>query len=159
MVYYEPQTLTWQPSLQRWLNTLPPTFANSLTLLSELCQWLLPPCLKFLRKELREQNNSSDTQLVWNLFKLFDSLTDHLRVAAKFNDLSGKEVETHITSIFLFSLVWSVGCTCDGPSRLKFSEFLREASAGTVRSPYNQEGDRGSANFSEPFPKNGLVYD
>jgi dynein heavy chain len=159
MVYYEPQTLTWQPSLQRWLNTLPSTFANSLTLLNELCQWLLPPCLKFLRKELREQNNSSDTQLVWNLFKLFDSLTDHLRNPAKFAELSGKEVETHITSIFLFSLVWSVGCTCDGNSRLKFSEFLREASAGTVRSPYNQEGERGSANFSEPFPKNGLVYD
>jgi len=128
-------------------------------LLNDLCQWLLPPCLKFLRKELREQNNSSDTQLVWNLFKLFDSLTDHLRNPAKFAEFSGKEVETHITSIFLFSLVWSVGCTCDGSSRLKFSEFLREASAGTVRSPYNQEGERGSANFSEPFPKNGLVYD
>jgi hypothetical protein len=26
------------------------------------------------------------TQLVWNLFKLFDSLTDHLRLPAKFNE-------------------------------------------------------------------------
>ena len=46
---------------------------------------------------------------------------------------------------FLFSLVWSIGASCDGNSRNKFDSFLREKikSEGVVM----------------PFPESGLVYD
>ena len=41
--------------------------------------------------------------------------------------------------------MWSVGGTCDGLSRVKFSNFLREKCK--------------EHNISMPFPEEGLVYD
>jgi dynein heavy chain len=46
---------------------------------------------------------------------------------------------------FLFSLVWSVGASCDNNGRVKFSEWVRKVIA--------------KENLKAPFPKEGLVYD
>lgn len=46
---------------------------------------------------------------------------------------------------FFFSLIWSVGATCDLDSRKKFSEWLR--------SKTDQD------NLKYKFPKDGVVYD
>lgn len=46
---------------------------------------------------------------------------------------------------FLFSLVWSVGASCENNGRLKFSEWVRT----TIK----------SQNVKMPFPSEGLVYD
>ena len=35
-------------------------------------------------------------------------------------------VETLIEPWFIFALIWSVGATCDGDGRKKFSEYLRK---------------------------------
>ena len=35
-------------------------------------------------------------------------------------------VETLIEPWFIFALIWSVGGTCDGDGRKKFSEYLRK---------------------------------
>ena len=35
------------------------------------------------------------------------------------------ERSNSVIAYFLFSLVWSVGATLDGPSRIKFDEFFR----------------------------------
>ena len=46
---------------------------------------------------------------------------------------------------FLFSLIWSVGATCDNDGRKKFSDWLRENMA--------------SMKIKLQMPKEGLVYD
>lgn len=46
---------------------------------------------------------------------------------------------------FLFAIVWSIGATCDGLYRVKFSKFLHEKCT--------------EHNVSMPFPEEGLVYD
>jgi dynein heavy chain len=46
---------------------------------------------------------------------------------------------------FLFSLIWSVGATCDNDGRKKYSEWLREKMQ--------------AENLKMQFPKEGLVYD
>jgi hypothetical protein len=43
-------------------------------------------------------------------------------------DNTGKCLDT----LFLFSLVWSLGATCDRPSSVKFDAFLRQLVAGKV---------------------------
>jgi dynein heavy chain len=42
--------------------------------------------------------------------------------------------------------------------REKFSDFIRECTAGTVPAPYNEEGERGSYMITNPFPKEGNIY-
>lgn len=37
-----------------------------------------------------------------------------------------------LDSLFLFSLIWSLGATCDRPSSVKFDAFLRQLVAGKV---------------------------
>ncbi len=46
---------------------------------------------------------------------------------------------------FLFSLIWSVGASCDNDGRKKFSEWMRTQIA--------------AEKLPMPFPKEGLVYD
>ena len=46
---------------------------------------------------------------------------------------------------FIFSLIWSIGATCDNDGRKKFSDFIRETMA--------------SLKFKLPIPSEGLVYD
>lgn len=41
-----------------------------------------------------------------------------------------------VESLFLFAMVWSVGCTTDGPGRSKFDAFFRAAVAGKVPEEY-----------------------
>lgn len=45
----------------------------------------------------------------------------------------------------IFSLIWSVGATCDTTSREKFSQWIREATKDDER--------------TTQFPEEGLVYD
>ena len=46
---------------------------------------------------------------------------------------------------FLFSLIWSVGASCDNDGRKKYSEWLRTKIA--------------EEKLRMPFPKEGIVYD
>lgn len=58
---------------------------------------------------------------------------------------SGQIVDNLITPWMIFSLIWSIGCTCDNMGRLKFNHWLREK--------MNQYNDK------PEFPQIGLVYD
>ena len=61
-------------------------------------------------------------------------LTENVKLFTLYFPLQGETippenialVETLIEPWFIFALVWSVGGTCDGDGRKKFSEFLRK---------------------------------
>ena len=51
MVYMEPSMLGWQPLVQSWLNTLPPTITEEhKKLIADLYHGMVPACLDFVRK-------------------------------------------------------------------------------------------------------------
>ena len=56
-----------------------------------------------------------------------------------------KKLPELIEPWFLFSLIWSVGATCDNDGRNKFSEWL------------NQKIQ--AEKITMPIPKEGIVYD
>ena len=153
------------PSLSSWLNTLPVTVSDfQKGMIESLFKWLVPPALKFLRKELKEVSPSSDIHMGWSLLKMIDSLLDDFKFGAGYEKelkhfiLSEKDANAQIEGIFLFSLAWSVCASVDRPGREKFSDFIKECTAGTVPAPYHEEGERGTYMINNPFPKEGNIY-
>ena len=159
MVYYEPHQMGLYPSLMSWLNTLPETFSDGIKdVIESIFKWLVPPLIKFIRRELKEVSPSSDVMLGWNLMKLFAALAVPFKVdKAKF-DMSERDAISQVEGIFLFSLVWSVACSVDGEGRQRIDAFMKECIAGTVPAPYNEEGERGSHQISNPYPKDQSMY-
>ncbi|XP_071816044.1 dynein axonemal heavy chain 12-like isoform X3 [Apostichopus japonicus] len=152
MIYLEPSNLGWRPVLKSWINDLPEMLKAESALINALFDWLLEPCLVYLRKNLKEyvptMNNSLARSLM-SFIRMF--LDDNLDKA------DAKTLKTWIISTFLFSLVWSVGCTTDNKGRVKFDTFLRDVlNNKSEDNPFPaQVGNK----LDVPLPPEGLVYD
>ncbi len=54
MVYLEPASFGWRPLLTSWMAALPPLLGKeNEKLILGLVNWLVPPCLTFVRKKLK----------------------------------------------------------------------------------------------------------
>ncbi|CAD7701708.1 unnamed protein product [Ostreobium quekettii] len=81
MVYLEPHQLGWKPCLTSWLDTLPrATLGDPLVKrLEHLFLWMIPPCLRFVRKEVKETSPTTDTNLAMTAMKIVASLLTEFR--------------------------------------------------------------------------------
>lgn len=86
--------------------------------------------VRFLRRECKEYVPTSDINLVVSLMNMFDSLIDELQDDKDSGEKSTKVADDHkqiwTESIFLFSLIWSIGATMNKSGYEKFDKFLRE---------------------------------
>uniref|UniRef100_A0A8C9Y954 Dynein axonemal heavy chain 12 n=1 Tax=Sander lucioperca TaxID=283035 RepID=A0A8C9Y954_SANLU len=144
MIYMEPSQLGWKPLVISWMNNLPDALqsADNRSLLLELFHWLLPPAFRMLRKHCRvsgpRPQNNPDT----NICTTFISLCLHR--------------QTESFASFAFSLVWSIGGSCNADSREKFSDFFRMTVSGkTEEHPIPAT----VAKWECPMDDKGLVYD
>eukprot|EP00063_Salmo_salar_P015399 XP_013990234.1 PREDICTED: dynein heavy chain 12, axonemal isoform X3 [Salmo salar] len=154
MIYMEPSQLGWEPLVTSWINTLPePLQAPENTgLLMELFHWLLPPSLRMLRKQCREVVPTSNSNTVVSLIRLFEMLlTQPLK-----EDTGNKNIRTWVMAAFAFSLVWSVGGSCDTDSRKRFDEYLRDIILGKAD---NHPIPASVSKWECPHDEKGLVYD
>ncbi|XP_029012096.1 dynein axonemal heavy chain 12 [Betta splendens] len=154
MIYMESSQLGWEPLVNSWMNTIPEPLQSpdSHSLLLELFHWLLPPALKMLRKHCREVVSTSNSNTVMSLCRLFEMLlTEPIKT-----DAGDKNSRTWIMAAFAFSLVWSVGGSCDANSRERFSEFFRATVAGK-----NEEHPVPVTvgKWECPMDEKGLAYD
>eukprot|EP00946_MAST-07B_sp_MAST-7B-sp1_P002136 g2136.t1 len=108
-----------------------------------LFEYLVDPCLCFVRRMCVEQAPTFDQTLVLGLLRLMESILDENFVksreqtsnenARKRNKASDNESDVHrpqlsdvfVESCFMFSLVWSIGTTIDAAGRDLFSAFVR----------------------------------
>ncbi|GLC47993.1 hypothetical protein PLESTB_000047400 [Pleodorina starrii] len=75
MVYLEPHQLGWQPLLTSWLATLPRCLGPRVRRhLEQLFEWLMPPCLRFVRKDAKEVSPTEDIGLARTTMRLMASL-------------------------------------------------------------------------------------
>ncbi|XP_074537088.1 dynein axonemal heavy chain 12 [Halichoeres trimaculatus] len=154
MIYMEPAQLGWEPLVISWMNTLPEALQSpeNRSLLLELFHWLLPPALRMLRKQCREVVPTSNSNTVMSLCRLFEML-----LAERVQKAPGdKNIRTWIMAGFTFSLVWSVGGSCDSDSREKFSQFF----GGIVSGKEEEHPIPATVGKWEcPMDDKGLVYD
>jgi len=124
MIYLEPASLGWNPLVESWINTLPDVIKTEHKYIMGLFQWAVPPSLRFLRKFCKEFVPTSDSNLVTSLMTLLEILMKDIQE----ND--HRYIKSWLASCFQFSLVWSIGASCDGASRVKFDGFVKDLFTG-----------------------------
>eukprot|EP00928_Gymnodinium_smaydae_P008329 TRINITY_DN13035_c1_g3_i1.p1 TRINITY_DN13035_c1_g3~~TRINITY_DN13035_c1_g3_i1.p1 ORF type:complete len:2552 (-),score=764.33 TRINITY_DN13035_c1_g3_i1:28-7683(-) len=130
MVYMEPSALGNEPLIEVWLMKLPKTLTKEHEeLLRNLMLQFCLPMIYVTRKKTKEISATVDNNLVQSHFRLIDCyLYDYIPTEAKTPSAEEitKLLQTHLTPLFFFSLVWSVGATCDNKGREVFSKALWE---------------------------------
>lgn len=174
MIYMEPHQMGWKPSKNTWMQVLPKRAPNItpdvLALINDMYDWLLDPCLEFLKEpSLRQMLKTSDMHLVKSMMKVFDTELDEvlkslgntdIRLIENDDiagDLSVQQITLWAQGLFLFALVWSIGSTLDEPSRQKFNDFFRNLIEGT--NPDHPKPKSSRLSKSNVFPDKLTIYD
>uniref|UniRef100_A0A8C9VXT2 Dynein axonemal heavy chain 12 n=1 Tax=Scleropages formosus TaxID=113540 RepID=A0A8C9VXT2_SCLFO len=150
MIYMEPSQLGWEPLVSSWLNTLPEPLKEPEKTSLEVC-----PSDKFC--SFQEVVGTSDSNVVMSLTRLIAMLLhDPLQDSSGTKNIPTWIMVTIGVASFAFSIVWSVGGSCDTDSRFKFDNFLREILSGrSEKHPIPSSMGKWDCAFSEK----GLVYD
>lgn len=150
MVYMEPERLGWRPLLISWVETFKKggkfnrfkdgdeykfqLFEGDASQIINLFDWLVDPCLCWVRRECHELSPTVDANLVMSLLNILEAIL--CRVAKKYLDETGKfEIEptdqktikqrqTDVECVFVFALIWSIGKTGNSESQKRFSKYL-----------------------------------
>ncbi|XP_059519194.1 dynein axonemal heavy chain 12 [Myotis daubentonii] len=154
MIYLEPSQLGWEPLVSSWLSSLkgPLQEHDHQDLLRGLFDWLIWPSLKLRKKQCKELIPTSDSNAVVSLTRLFEVLLCDVVE----NDPTSKHIHVWIMACFMFSLIWSIGGSCDTNGRIIFDSFLRSVMLGKIESiPVPDSVGKWECHFDEK----GLVYD
>ncbi|XP_028906396.1 dynein heavy chain 12, axonemal isoform X2 [Ornithorhynchus anatinus] len=154
MIYLEPLQLGWTPLITSWLNSLKAPLCQNdhKNLLQNLFDWLIPPALRFRQKNCKELVATSNSNAVVSLTRLFETLICNLLE----KDPASRHTRVWIMAGFIFSLIWSIGGSCDTNGRVLFDSFLREIIMGKNENhPVPAAVGKWECNFEEK----GLVYD
>jgi dynein heavy chain len=160
MVYLEPQSMTWRPLMESWLNVLPPKLAPFKEALRNLFGWIIPAVNRWIFKEGRSTvvvgiQDTDEITRVNALMKLFDAHADEFQEPAEgeiMREIPVKEAPTWVESLFLFGVVWGVAGVLDAPGRATFNVFFRQLCAGRAPKPY----DKVDGTFGQPLKLAGM---
>eukprot|EP00795_Rhopilema_esculentum_P009610 gene9610-17369_t len=161
MIYLEPHQLGWQPLMESYMETLPETLTKEQReLVRELFNWLIQPCLDFIRHECKFFIQTSQMHLAKSFLTLYTCLLEEIKAQATAEGssrLSTGQVTSWLQGLFVFAIVWSVAGTLDGDSRRKFDEFYRHLLSGSDKEhPKPKIIKLSKQNI---FPEAGSVYD
>ncbi|XP_032823200.2 dynein axonemal heavy chain 3 [Petromyzon marinus] len=160
MIYMEPHQLGWRPLKDSYMETLPSSLTDEhRELVGDLFEWLVQPCLDFIRSDCRFLVQTSPIHLAYSLMRLYSCLLDELSAPREGSKeaLSSQQVTMWLQGLFLFALVWTVGGTINGESRRKFDAFYRNLLMGQDDSHPRPKSVKLTKN--SVFPERGTVYD
>ncbi|KAG7500858.1 dynein heavy chain 3, axonemal [Solea senegalensis] len=160
MIYMEPEQLGWTPLRDSYMNTLPKKLKTKhKAMISDLFDWLVPPCLDFIDCECRFVIQTSPIHLVHSLMNLYTCLMDEIGASGNkgAQTLSSQQIIVWLQCLFLFSAVWSLGGTITGDSRKKFDVFYRNLVIG--KNGNHKRPKSFTLKKKNMFPESGSVYD
>ncbi|XP_028395151.1 dynein heavy chain 3, axonemal-like isoform X1 [Dendronephthya gigantea] len=161
MIYLEPHQLGWTPLLDSYMNTLPPSLSKEhRETIKSLFDWLMQPCLDFLRHECKFFVQTSPLHLTSSHMRLYTCLMDEIsaQATAEGSDrMSATQISSWLQGLFLFAMVWGVAGTITGDSRKKFDAFFRLLISGTDKDHPKPKNIKLSK--QNVFPDPGIVYD
>jgi len=149
MIYMESDKLGWRPLVDAWLESYKRggqfeknekkspvelvLYPNDAAHVISLVDWLLEPCICWVRKDGTEMSPTVDSNLVSSclnilectLSQAFAKYVDETDNLCEPTDLKlVRKRQQDIECCFFFALVWSVGKTGTDASQTKFSLFL-----------------------------------
>ncbi|XP_051969464.1 dynein axonemal heavy chain 3 [Xyrauchen texanus] len=160
MIYMEPHQLGWMPLRDSYINTLPESLADEhRTLITDLFNWLVEPCLEFIYHECSFLVQTSPIHLANSLMHLYTCLLDEIfqSVQEGAESMTSQQVTLWLQGLFLFAVVWSLGGTVSGNSRKKFDVFYRSLIMGTINDHPRPQSVKLTKN--NVFPERSTVYD
>uniref|UniRef100_A0A2C9JD05 AAA+ ATPase domain-containing protein n=1 Tax=Biomphalaria glabrata TaxID=6526 RepID=A0A2C9JD05_BIOGL len=155
MIYLEPSTLGWIPLVKSWLKTLPAFLSPDIpSNLNVMIEWLVQPCIDFVRHECKEYIQASHSNQVVSLLSFIDmQMFDALNVE---NASANKHLKAYYNGSVLFAIPWTIAGCINNDGRKKFHEF------------YYQLLDGKNTQFPVPddikkievmFPQENTIYD
>ncbi|XP_050953838.1 dynein axonemal heavy chain 3 [Labeo rohita] len=160
MIYMEPHQLGWKPLRDSYMNALPESLADEhRTLINDLFNWLVQPCLDFIYHECGFLVQTSPIHLAYSLMRLYTCLLDEIFQSGQegAESMTSQQVTLWLQALFLFAVVWSLGGTINGNSRKKFDVFYRNLIMGTNANHQRPHSVKLTKN--NVFPERGTVYD
>jgi dynein heavy chain len=152
MIYLEPNALGVEPLIKSWIESEVKFFSESChktftDKLNELFETFLLPGLEFLYHNIREPVATTRGNVSQSLMRIFDCLISDYKDENKTKVVpaSEKMCIDNIESLFIFSLIWSLGITSNIEGRQKFDAWLRDMFR---EHPLNL-----------PLPEEGTVFD
>ncbi|KAG7205246.1 hypothetical protein KM043_018326 [Ampulex compressa] len=122
MIYIEARVLGWRPFLKSWIAELNPSWKQSYEeVIEELFEWLIDPCLEFIRKKCRVTLNVGQIHQVkstMNLFEMYmeDAVEENLKSYEQY-------ILPWLQASMLMAMVWGAAGTLDYDAHTKFNAF------------------------------------
>lgn len=102
----------------------------------QLLEWFVDPCVDFTKRHCREMCPTAPINQAQSLLKMYECLLDEFKLVpgtrastiggiAIFTPPTGDDINMWVQSLFVQSLIWSVGGTIDNEGRNKFNLFVR----------------------------------
>lgn len=130
MIYVEPTTMGFTPLLDSWIQSLPDFAAGKGDTLKDIFLNVIPDLIYMIRKQLKETVVTTDNNLVSSIFRVMSSMLKPFIRKEGEDPLTEEmlsQIEEMIVPYFLFSIVWSVGASCDVKGRAAFDKYFRDA--------------------------------
>jgi len=154
MIYMEPaacvptsaRVTTYLQEVQWWV-------ADYKDAIRDLMLHYIDPLVDFVRRNLKEYVPTVDNNLVQSCFNVFTAVVEKFKPPAvppgnpPISDERKSMIEKCVPNCFFFSVIWSVGASCDERGRVLFDEKLKDM----MRQKEHFE--------SSGVPEEGLIYD
>jgi len=127
MVYMEPSALGNEPLVQSWIERLPSTFTEEIkTQLQDLMLTYTLPTLRIVRKYTKEPSMTVDNNVCQSHFRLLDCYFSNYEVTESRTPSPDeiKALQSHMVPLYFFTLIWSVGATCDNKGRKVINDHI-----------------------------------
>lgn len=98
----EPATLGWLPFLQSWIPTLNPEWRDGREKqITDLFNWIVPPCINFINKHCIQFCKPGDISLVRNMMDMVEMLMKEALSSGTKKEEQAKYIEIWMQASFL----------------------------------------------------------
>ncbi|XP_059139620.1 dynein axonemal heavy chain 3-like isoform X2 [Physella acuta] len=173
MVYLEPHQMGWRPSVQSYMMyRLPKKLRQEQKeLVQDLFDWLVEPCLDFVKRSCKTFIPTSEIHQVHMLMHLYTSMMDEIIETCKAlpdegapesqehnpEHLTQQQITLWLQGMFLFCIVWTIGGTVMADSKKAFDEFFRTLISGVDDNHPKPKSIK--ITKSNTFPERNTVFD